>query len=135
MRKRALTVTLCITALFLMASLVHAEGKKIPDVCKVCGKEIGTEGKKFSAFNREDQDPYSFDDLAHAKNFRNKLCTTNQYMFDGTAQAYDYYTEAPVYMSDAIYVRNSGIPTPGGSGLVAFKDRAGAERFTSEKGG
>lgn len=47
-------------------------------------------------------------------------------------KGYDYHTSEPVRLSDAFYVIQSGVNTPMGYGIIAFKNRNRAEGFLKE---
>jgi hypothetical protein len=78
--------------------------------------------------------PSSYDDIGCAVISRNSECATRQMMFDGSSVAYDYLTAAEVPVETAYFVFKADVSTPRGYGIVAFKDRAQAERFAAEQG-
>ncbi|MFN3479487.1 MAG: nitrous oxide reductase accessory protein NosL [Thermodesulfovibrionales bacterium] len=73
-----------------------------------------------------------FDDIGCALLWRDQQCATMQDSFDSNAITHDYYTSERVNMSDAFYVIDSGVKTPMGYGILAFKTKGEAERFTKE---
>jgi hypothetical protein len=130
-----LLFTIFIMVSTIMVTLAPAGEKKPSNTCLVSSKEIGEEVKKFSVFNTEISKPYAFADIGYALKWRDNQCTSIQMAFDGTAKVHDFYSENPVYVQDALYVKGSGIETPGGAGVVAFGDRKGAESFVAGRGG
>lgn len=77
----------------------------------------------------------SFDDIGCAVTWRDKQCATDQASFDGSAKAHDYLTGAEVLFVNAYFVRAPGIiNSPLGYGIVAFAERASAEKFAADKG-
>jgi hypothetical protein len=88
---------------------------------------------RFSLTNDQLLAPVAFDDIGCALVFRDEQCGTDQYRFDSGSIVHDYYTEEAVPVKEALYVAGSGVETPGGHGILAFKDRESAERFISDR--
>jgi len=76
----------------------------------------------------------SFDDIGCAVASRNEECATRQGMFDGGALTYDYATGEELAVDKAYFVIKTDVATPKGYGVVAFKDRPAAEKFSHEHG-
>jgi len=120
-------------ALFLMiflVPLIHAEeiaGRK----CTTCGKEISD--KRFSAVMEEKKKVRYFDDIDCAVQYLKGKCPIGSRECDFMVKVFDYDTGEPVHIRAAYYVR-SGIRTPGGSGIVAFKEKKHSESFLKANG-
>lgn len=128
-RMRTGGVVLALAAA-LGAGTVSAEdcgtGKaKITDA----NRKFSVELKKSSGM--EDQ---SFDDIGCAVVSRNGECATRQGIFDGNAVVVDYLSGEAMPAEKAYFVLRTAIPTPRGYGIVAFKDKAHAEKFSREHG-
>ncbi len=130
MRKRFLIFAVLI--LLISGITVHAAEKKLP-ACTNCGMDIPDNLKKFSVIQRAGK-KVIFCDIGCAIQWRAKQCTSIQMTFDGAAKTYDYNTGEPVSMQDAVYVKDSGVETPMGFGIIAFKSKADAESFIKKAG-
>ncbi|UCG77219.1 MAG: nitrous oxide reductase accessory protein NosL [Nitrospirota bacterium] len=119
-----------IISFLLIGGASAEEGER--STCSHCGAEILAENLKFSV-NQPGAKPVSFADIHHALLWRDGQCTALQYAFDGSALVYDYNTEEAIAIADAWYVKSTEISTPAGSGIIAFKDKALAEKFVSDK--
>lgn len=120
--------------LFLMAALLISlmlSGAWAGD-CTSGNATITEDNIRFSLTNDQLLAPVAFDDIGCALIFRDEQCGTDQYRFDSGSMVHDYYTEEAVPAKEALYVAGSGVETPGGHGILAFKDRESAERFLSE---
>lgn len=103
--------------------------------CDGSGK-IGEGEKKFSvevpkAAGLGEQ---SFNDIGCAVISRNSECAMRQSMFDGGAVTYDYQTGEQVPVEKAYFTMNTDVKTPKGFGIVGFKDKAEAEKFSAAHG-
>jgi hypothetical protein len=132
MRKVVFPVALLFIFLFLIVSPAFTEDIK---PCTLCVNEVKEEDKKFSAFSDEIAPPWLFADIGHAMKHRETLCMLNQFMFDGIVLVHDYHTADLIDIQKAHFVKDGGITTPGGLGIVAFKDHSSAEKFVSANGG
>ena len=114
----------------------HAAEPKKAAVCSQCNMMINEADRKFSAFlpNVNGMGPSSYNDIGCAVASRNRECATRQVTFDSNAVVYDYVTEEAVSAEKAFFVLTSDIRTPKGYGIVAFKDKALAEKFAAEHG-
>jgi len=122
-------------SLSLLSTLVQAEETKkgaIPRICALCNMTITDEGIKFSVSDTKSLQKVAFDDIGCALLWRDQQCATMQDSFDSNAIVHDYYTSETVGISDAVYVIDSGVKTPMGYGILAFKSKDGAERFLRE---
>ncbi len=95
------------------------------DTCARCGMHISD--PKFAAVLLTLEGEWrKYDDIG---------CMLDDYVHGGikatAIYVHDYNTEAWVDAKVAFFVQ-SDIPTPMGSGLAAFRDRASAERFAEE---
>ena len=76
----------------------------------------------------------NFNDIGCAVISRNGECATRQGIFDGGAATYDYVSGEQVPVEKAYFVLKTDVKTPGGFGIVAFKDKAEAEKFSAGHG-
>ena len=76
----------------------------------------------------------SFDDIGCAVVSRNNECAMRQSTFDGNAVVYDYLSGEQVPAEKAFFVLMTDVKTPRDYGIVAFKDRAEAEKFSAGHG-
>jgi hypothetical protein len=92
--------------------------------------------KKFSASlpNVSGMGPSSYNDIGCAVISRNSECATRQMTFDSNAVVYDYVTEEAIPSEKAFFVLKSDVKTPAGYGIVAFKDKMQADKFSAEHG-
>lgn len=100
------------------------------------GVKIDEATRKFSVVlqkvsGMEDQ---TFDDIGCAVVSRNGECATRQGMFDSNAVVIDYATGEQVPAEKAFFVLKTGIATPKGFGIVAFKDKGQAQSFSAAHG-
>jgi len=127
---------LIISVLVLATLTAHAAGPKKAAVCSQCNMLINEAHMKFSAFlpNVSGMGPSSYNDIGCAVASRNSECATRQMTFDSNAVVYDYVTEEEVLAEKAFFVLKTDVRTPAGYGIVAFKDKAQAEKFAAEHG-
>lgn len=120
---------------FLFALLLGVSSAAIADDCAGTGK-IGEQEKKFSVelSNVSGMEAQSFNDIGCAVISRNGECATRQTMFDGGSATYDYQSGERLPVEKAYFVMETDIKTPKGFGIVAFKDRVEAEKFSSAHG-
>ncbi len=97
---------------------------------------IDEAGKRFSVVTNKvsGMEAQSFSDIGCAVVSRNGECATRQGMFDDNALVYDYTTGDQVRADKAYFVLKTGIASPQGYGIVAFKDKAEAEKFSAAHG-
>ncbi len=124
---------LFLAFLFVVAFSVPAAVNA--DNCAGTGK-VGEGEKKFSvelpkAAGLGEQ---SFNDIGCAVASRNGECAMRQSMFDGGAFTFDYLTGEQLPVEKAHFVMRTDVKTPRGFGIVAFKDKAEAERFSAAHG-
>lgn len=105
------------------------------DTCDGTGK-IGEGEKKFSVVlaNVSGMENQSFNDIGCAVLSRNGECATRQGIFDGGAVASDYLTGEQLPADKAYFVMKTDVKTPKGFGIVAFKEKAEAEKFSAAHG-
>ncbi len=127
MKKYGLSISL--SALLLAASPAAA-GECSPHAT------IDEAGKRFSVVTGtvSGMEAQSFSDIGCAVVSRNGECATRQGMFDDNAVVYDYATGDQVRADKAYFVLKTGVATPEGYGIVAFTDKAGAEKFSATHG-
>lgn len=98
------------------------------DVCDECNMIIN-EPKHAAAYVTSAGEARRFDDIGDmlAYNQRNQEDVHRFWV-------HDYNTEAWVPAEEAVFVTNSGRPTPMGWGILAFGDNASAEAFIAAEG-
>lgn len=129
--KRFLTFIILISVLSFP---VYAEEVKkgLAPICTQCNMAISDKNIKFSVADTKSLQKVMFDDIGCALLWRDQQCATMQDSFDSNAVTYDYYTAEAIKMSDAFFVIDSGVNTPMGYGILAFKSKDEAERFLKE---
>jgi copper chaperone NosL len=101
--------------------------------CTYCSMMVAE--PKFSVSNKAMFVPAHFCDIGCAVNYRNEACCgAEQVAFDMYGKVHDYISGEPVNIDKASYVLGSGVETPMGYDIVAFMDRADAERFVADAG-
>ena len=118
------------------AAAVRADDKARPSVCSVCNMKVNEAEKKFSVAlpNVKGMGPSAYDDIGCAVMSRNNECATRQMTFDSNAIVYDFVTGEQVPAEKAFFAFKTSFRTPMGYGIVAFKDKAQAEKFAAEHG-
>ena len=136
MKRSVFPFLLSFVLIFSMAAAGRADDRKKPDLCSVCSMKINEAEKKFSVLlpNVSGMGPSSYDDIGCALISRNGECATRQMTFDSNAIVYDYLTVEEVPAEKAFFAFKSSAWTPMGYGIVAFKDKAQAEKFAAEHG-
>jgi len=104
-------------------------------VCQVCKEEITADQVKFAAYIPEGKRPRGFHDLGSMLTWRNKQCMSTTMDLDENLIVRDYDTCEEVEIGNAFFLVRSGIETPHGYGVVAFKTREGAERHQADAPG
>lgn len=129
MGKILYSVCALIVLVFALAGSVFAES------CKTCNGKI-EEGGKFSVRVPKvtGMESQAFDDIGCAVVSRNGECATRQSIFDSNAVVRDYITGEEIPAEKAYFVLKTGISTPAGYGIAAFKNKAEAEKFSAEHG-
>ena len=136
MKRSAFPFLLSFVMIFSTAAAGRADDQKKPILCSECNMKISEANKKFSVVlpNVKGMGPSSYDDVGCAVFSRNKECATRQMTFDSNAIVYDYLTVEEVPAEKAFFAFKSSAWTPMGYGIVAFKDKAQAEKFAAEHG-
>lgn len=115
--------------------LVPVIGASAGDELSKCGESgilLGEETKRFSVTQSNVAKPVSYNDIGCAMIWRDNQCTAIQTTFDSTAVAVDYLDGEEIPIDKAYFVRGSGVETPMGYGVIAFKSKERAERFVAE---
>ncbi len=102
-----------------------------------CGQApITDKNRKFSVFLPKDAGlgEQSYADIACAVISRNAECASRQMSFDSGAVAHDFTTGEAVPAEKAYFVLGTDVATPAGYGIVAFREKAEAEKFSAEHG-
>ncbi len=127
MNNRLLLLTLCLSSMLIAGNASAGE-------CNGTHATITETGKKFSLVVPKGLDYQSFDDIGCAVESRNNECATRQDLFDRNAVAVDYLSGEEIRADAAFFVIKTGVETPKGYGIVSFKDKAEAEKFSAEHG-
>jgi nitrous oxide reductase accessory protein NosL len=85
--------------------------------------------KKYAVYLLEGIEPTAFNDIGCAVIWYNNECAMRQSAFDSNAMVHDFGTEEPIPVEKAVYVTGSGVKTPKGYGIAAFKNREQAEKL------
>ncbi|MHB8844533.1 MAG: nitrous oxide reductase accessory protein NosL [Nitrospirota bacterium] len=135
MVSRSLIIALLFSLFLSAGAAFAAEAQKTP-VCAQCNMKVTDAEKKASVSlpNVKGMGPSHFCDIGCAVQSRNNECATRQMIFDGNAIVYDFLTGEAVPAEKAFFVFKSSFRTPMGYGVVAFKDKAEAEKFAAEHG-
>ena len=119
-----------------LAGAVFAEDQKPVPTCDSVGiSQVPAEFKQFSLVIPAGIEPSSFYDIGCAVKFRDKECASRQDAIDNNAEVHDYSSGEPVKAQDAFFAVGTDVLTPLGHGVVAFKEKAAAEKFASEHKG
>jgi hypothetical protein len=104
--------------------------------CRSVGAALAHQEKKFSVVvpKTAGLEAQAYDDIGCGVVSRNNECATRQGIFDSSAVVYDYLTGEQFLVEKAYFVLGTDIRTPQGYGIVAFKDREQAGKFSSEHG-
>lgn len=132
--KSALALGLILLSLCFALSGMAEEGAKDLALCKQCNMKIEESQKRFSVVDAKSPEKAAFDDIGCALLWREDLCASKLMRFESNAEVFDYYTAEPVIIEDAYFVIDSGVKTPMEYGIIAFKNKQGAERFVAETG-
>lgn len=129
MNKVLLPLALCM-------ALAFASGNVNAEECASANVKITDALKKFSVVlsGASGMEAQSFDDIGCAVLSRNGECATRQGMFDSNAKVVDYATGEELPAEKAFFVIKTDVKSPQGYGIVAFKDKALAEKFSAEHG-
>lgn len=135
--KRFLSLSPLFPLLVIFA--VHhapAEEPAKPVQCDFCKMKLAEEGEKLSVHlpHKDSMGPATFCDIGCAVQSRNNECASRQVTFDSNAVVYDFMTAEAVSAEKAFFAVKTTYRTPMGSGIVAFKDKATAEKFALEHG-
>lgn len=94
------------------------------DKCAYCGMIIVD--VRFAALYYDGRRWEKFDDVLCLLDFLRAVDKLGDF---GNAYVHDYVSGAVVKASDAYYIINKQIPTPMGSGILAFADRNTASKY------
>ena len=129
-----------IAAVAVLASLLSlpaaAQDQKTSAACSQCKNTINAAAKKFSVVMPKvpPMSSSAYDDIGCAVIARNNECATRQMTFDGNAIAHDYLTSVEVPVEAAYFVLKTDVSSPRGYGIVAFRNKGEAEKFSAEHG-
>jgi hypothetical protein len=126
---------LTLFLLFLAAGGAVAGEQKLPTCDSVGIKQVPGEFRQFSLVIPAGIEPSAFYDIGCAVKFRDKECASRQDAIDNNALVHDYLSGEQVKARDAFFAVGTGIRTPLGHGVVAFKEKTAAEQFAREHKG
>lgn len=131
-------MTYRIIQIFIVSFLiVSASGEESRGECGSGSAKVDDSNRKFSVIVPKSSGlggEQAYNDIGCAVANRNGECAMRQSMFDGAAVAYDYVTGAEIPAEKAFFVLKTDVKTPQGYGIVAFKDKAEAEKFQAARG-
>jgi copper chaperone NosL len=135
MQVRIAIIAFWFALLMPVGNTFAAEAQKSA-ACAVCSMKVTESSKTFTAYlpNVKGMGPSHFCDIGCAVQSRNNECATRQMVFDGNAVVYDYLSGETVPVEKAFFAFKSTLRTPMGYGIVAFKNKAEAEKFALEHG-
>jgi len=120
--------------LALCAVLAVAGAPADAEECAGTNAKITDGVRKFSVAVPKGMEHQAFDDIGCAVVSRNNECATRQLLFDSNAVVVDYATGEELPAEKAWFVLKTDVQTPRGYGIVAFKDKTRAEKFSAEHG-
>ena len=129
MRKLLLTAATVLLLAFALVSL------SVAGECDGAAMNEDAGGKFAASLPRvSEMAARSFDDIGCAVIARNEECVMRQELFDANAVVRDYLTGEQIVVEKAFFVLRTGVRTPRNFGIVAFKERAEAEKFSASHG-
>lgn len=138
----ALALVFVIGFFFLLGPMetdVHAKKRKYQKCdlssesakCKSCGTKFEESKLNFAAYMKKAKKLKCFDDIGCMFRFREQNCTSTQMELDHKIIVRDYSSQEEVAVAEAFFVVHSGVNTPQGHAIIAFGDKAAAEKFSS----
>ena len=133
---KKLTILAILLLILLSACTAPASESQPPDIaygqdlCDQCGMVIG-EARFAAAILLSSGKYLKFDDIGEMLAY----FKANPEIQVEAWFVHDYTSEEWVRGEKAFFVRSSSLQTPMGTGIVAFKDRAEADRFAAENSG
>ncbi|GAB4387359.1 MAG: hypothetical protein Kow0025_00470 [Thermodesulfovibrionales bacterium] len=121
-----------IVGFLASAALLALAGAALAGQCGDGWDKITDDNRRFALENPVLQ--VRIADIGCAILYRGDQCGTDQVRFDESSVVHDYLTGEPVPFREAHFVAGSGVETPGGYGIVAFREEESARRFVSERG-
>jgi hypothetical protein len=122
-------------ALLLTAVNTVFAGEPQP-VCEAVGlTQVPESYRKFSVEIPAGIEPSSFFDIGCAVKRRDTECASRQMAMDQNAAVFDYLSDERIKAEDAFFAAGTDVQTPLGHGVVAFKEKAAAEKFAAEHKG
>ena len=115
-----------ITVLVLIAASVTS-------FAGTCGTDMKIAEKTFSV-EADIDTPVMLSDIGCVPIIREDFCASEQMGFDDTAMTVDFANGEALVLRDAFFVIESGIPTPMGTGVVAFGKKEDAQAFVAKSG-
>lgn len=135
MRMSSFTAAMLLFLTALAGPAAAADEVRPPSCDSMGLRQIPAEFTKFSVVIPAGIEPSSFYDIGCAVKFRDKECASRQMAMDNNAVVHDYHSGEQLQAQEAFFAVETDIPTPKGYGIVAFKDKAAAEKFVTEHKG
>ena len=133
MRKSILFLA-ALTLLFFVTPAAFAD--EPGPTCRSVGIDQVPEAyRNFSVVIPAGIEPSSFYDIGCAVKFRDNECASRQLALDQNAEVFDYLSGEKIKAQDAFFAAGTDVQTPLGHGVVAFKEKVGAEKFAAEHKG
>jgi len=131
--QRSILIIPLLLLLFFIGISYAADEK----ACSSGNIKITEENKRFSVLVPKSSglgSEQAYDDIGCAVISRNEECAMRQGMFDSAALVYDHFTGAEFPAEKMYFVLKTDVRTPRGFGIVAFGDKAAAEKFSAAHG-
>jgi len=122
-------------AAFLVFAVILPPGAFAGE-CDSGNAKIEEANRKFAVIlpTMSGMEAQSFDDIGCGVISRNGECATRQGMFDSNAMVHDYLSGEQIPAEKAFFVLRTNVKTPRDFGIVAFKDKAEADKFSAAHG-
>jgi hypothetical protein len=126
-----------LVALSLLLPLAAAAAaEELKPTCGSVGiDQVPEKYRKSSVVIPAGIEPSSFFDIGCAVKFRDNECASRQLAMDQNAEVFDYLSGEKIKAQEAFFVTGTDVQTPLGHGVVAFKEKAAAEKFVGEHKG
>ena len=103
--------------------------------CRSCDTKFEEQKLRFAAYMKKAKKLKCFDDIGCMFRFREQNCTSTQMELDHKIIVRDYNSGEEIPVADAFFVIRSGVSTPQGHGIIAFADKASADKYSSGAAG
>ena len=129
--RKLMMLAAAVPVLAVVLSAVSFAGE-----CGAGSASINETNRKFAVIlpAMSGMEAQSFDDIGCGVISRNGECATRQGMFDSNAMVHDYLSGEQIPAEKAFFVLRTNVKTPRDFGIVAFKDKAEADKFSAAHG-